>query len=159
MCAGNETVFDFKSLTSDQWERSRRRIISRAKAARARALRDLFTAVLHGLRTAARGATALTRAVSGAVIAKAGKWWRAYALWRERTAAVRELHKLDDRTLKDIGVNRSEIEWQVRGQDATRLRDATIASKHCRPRHATPRSGVSANARPSTKRWTNKHAA
>jgi uncharacterized protein YjiS (DUF1127 family) len=159
MCAGNETSFDFKSLTSDQWERTRRQIISHAEAARAQALRDLFAAVLHGLRTAGRGAAALTRIVGGAVIATAGKWWRAYALWRERRAAVRELHKLDDRVLKDIGVNRSEIESVVYGRDGTRLRDATIAAQHCRPRHATPRSGMSANARPSTKPWTNKHAA
>jgi uncharacterized protein YjiS (DUF1127 family) len=159
MCAGNETAFDFKSLTSEQWERTRHQIIRRAEAARAQVLRDLFTAVLYGLRSAARGAAALTSAVTGAVIATAGKWWRAYALWRERRAAVRELHKLEDRVLKDIGVNRSEIESVVYGQDATRLRDATIAAKHCRSRHATPRSGMSANARPSTTQWTNKHAA
>jgi uncharacterized protein YjiS (DUF1127 family) len=159
MCAGNETNFDFNSLTSDQWERTRRQIIARAEAARAQALRDLFAAVLSGLRTAARGGARLTRAVGGGAIATAGKWWRAYALWRERGAAVRELHKLDDRTLKDIGVNRSEIEWVVYGQDATRLRDATIAAKHRRSRPAMPRSSMSANARSSTKPWTNKHAA
>jgi uncharacterized protein YjiS (DUF1127 family) len=159
MCAGNETTFDFKSLSSDQWERTRRRIIARAEATRSQALRDLFAAVLYGLRTAAGSAAELTRAVGGAVIATAGKWWRAYALWRERRAAVHELHKLDDRVLKDIGVNRSEIESVVYGRDATRLRDATIAAKHRRPRPATPRSGTSANARSSTKQWTNKHAA
>jgi uncharacterized protein YjiS (DUF1127 family) len=32
---------------------------------------------------------------------------QSYALHRERRAAVRELHALDDRTLRDIGVNRS----------------------------------------------------
>jgi uncharacterized protein YjiS (DUF1127 family) len=159
MCAGNETTFYFKSLSSDQWERTRRQIIARAEAARAQALRDLFAAVLYGLRTAAGSAAALTRAVGGAVIATAGKWWRAYALRRERRAAARELHALDDRTLKDIGVSRSEIEWVVRGPHATRSRDATIAAKHRRSRPAMPRSSMSASARSSTKPWTNKHAA
>jgi uncharacterized protein YjiS (DUF1127 family) len=159
MCAGSESAFDFNNLSSEQRERTRRQIIAQAKAARAQMWRDLFAAVLYGLRTAAVSAAALTRTVAGAVIAAAGKWWRAYALRRERRAAVHELHKLDDRALKDIGINRSEIEWVVYGQDATRLRDATIAAKHRRPRPATPRSGTSANARPSTKQWTNKHAA
>jgi uncharacterized protein YjiS (DUF1127 family) len=159
MCAGNEITFDFKDLSSEQWERTRRQIIASAEAARAQALRDLFAAVLYGLRTAAGSAAALTRALGGAVSATAGEWWRAYALWRERRAAVHELHKLDDRGLKDIGINRSEIESVVYGQDATRLRDATIAAKHRSPRPAAPRSGTSANARSSTKQWTNKHAA
>ena len=157
MCAGNETSFDFKNLTSDQWERTKRRIISRAEASRAQALRDLFAAVLHGLRTAGRGAAALTRIVGAAVIATAGKWWRAYAFWRERKAAARELHALDDRTLKDLGVNRSEIEWVVWGQDATRLMDATIAANR-RQRCARAGSGMPAKPRQSTEH-IKKHAA
>src|SRR5215470_10528576 len=36
-----------------------------------------------------------------------------YAIRRARIAAIRELHALDDRTLSDIGVGRSEIEWLV----------------------------------------------
>jgi len=157
MCAGNETKLDFNSLTSEQWERTRHQIIRRAEAARAQALRDLFAAVLHGLRSAGRGAAALTRIVGGAVIATAGKWWRAYALRRERRAAVRELHALDDRTLKDLGVNRSEIEWVVWGQDATRLRDATIAANR-RQRCARAGSGMPAKPRQSTEH-IKKHAA
>ena len=157
MCAGNETKLDFNSLTSEQWERTRHQIIRRAEAARAQALRDLFAAVLHGLRSAGRGAAALTRIVGGAVIATAGKWWRAYALRRERRAAVRELHALDDRTLKDLGVNRSEIEWVVWGQDATRLRDATIAANR-RQRGARAGSGMPAKPRQSTEH-IKKHAA
>jgi uncharacterized protein YjiS (DUF1127 family) len=158
MCVSNETAFDFKSLSSEQWERTRRQIIASAQAARAQVWHDLFAAVLYGLHTAAGSAAALIRVLARAVIAAAGKWWRAYALWRERKAAARELHALDDRTLKDIGVSRSEIEWVVRGPHATRLRDATITAKHRRPRPATPRPGTSANAR-ATKQWTNKHAA
>ena len=150
MCAGNESAFVFNELTHDQWERRRQRIIRRAEAARARALRGLVSAVLRGLGTAA-----------GAVAATAGKWWRAYALRRERNAAVRELHGLDDRTLKDIGINRSEIEWVVDGEDATRLRDATITANRSRRRDPTPTAGAGTASRPqpSGKPLIKKHAA
>jgi uncharacterized protein YjiS (DUF1127 family) len=158
MCAGNESAFYFNNLSSEQWERTRRQIIARAEAARAQALRDLFAAVLYGLRTATGSAAALTRAVGGAVIATAGKWWRAYALWRERRAAVHELHALDDRELKDIGINRSEIEWVVRGQDGTRLRDATIAANRGQ-RYAMPCSRLPARPRTSTTHVIDKRAA
>src|SRR5947209_16051880 len=138
MCAGNERAFVVNELAYEQWERRKQQIIRRAEVARAQALRGLVGAVLRGLRTAA-----------WAVIATAGKWWRAYALRRERRAAVRELHALDDRTLKDLGVNRSEIEWVVWGQDATRLRDATIAANR-RQRCARAGSGMPAKPRQST---------
>ena len=148
MCAGNERSFVFNELTYDQWERRKQQIIRRAEVARARALRGLVGAVLRGLRTAA-----------GAVAATAGKWWRAYALRRERDAAVRELQALDDRTLKDIGINRSEIEWVVGGQDETRLRDATIAAKPSRRRDPTAGTGAALRPQPSARQLIKKHAA
>jgi uncharacterized protein YjiS (DUF1127 family) len=148
MCAGNERAFVSNELTYEQWERRKQQIIRRAEAARARALRGLVSAVLRGLGTAA-----------GAVAATAGKWWRAYALRRERNAAVRELHGLDDRTLKDIGINRSEIEWVVDGEDATRLRDATIAANRARRRDPTASTGTTSRPQPSAKQLIKKHAA
>ena len=144
MCAGNERSFVFNELTYEQWERRKQQIVRRAEVARARALRGLVGGVLRGLRTAA-----------SAVAATAGKWWRAYALRRERNAAVRELHALDDRTLKDIGINRSEIEWVVDGEDATRLRDATIAANRSRRRPP----GTAAKPQLSTKDSIKKRAA
>ena len=148
MCAGNESAFVFNELTHDQWERRRQRIIRRAEAARARALRGLVDAVLRGLRTAAWG-----------VFAVAGNWWRAYIRRRERNAAVRELHGLDDRTLKDIGINRSEIEWVVDGEDATRLRDATITANRSRLRDPTASAGTASRPQPSGNELIKKHAA
>jgi uncharacterized protein YjiS (DUF1127 family) len=148
MCAGNESSFVFNELTHEQWERRRQQIIRRAEVARARALRGLVDAVLRGLRTAA-----------WAVAATAGKWWRAYALRRERNAAMRELHALDDRELKDIGINRSEIWWVVGGQDDTRLRDATIATNHARRRDATAGAGTASWPQPSGKHLIKKNAA
>ena len=146
MCAGNESAFVFNELTHDQWERRRQQIIRRAEAARA--LRGLVGAVLRGLRTAA-----------WAVFAAAGNRWRAYLRRRERNAAVRELHGLDDRALKDIGINRSEIEWVVDGEDATRLRDATIKANRSRRRDPTAGAGTASRPQPSGKQLIKKHAA
>jgi uncharacterized protein YjiS (DUF1127 family) len=36
--------------------------------------------------------------------------WKAYVAWRVRSAAKIALYQLDDRTLKDIGLHRSEID-------------------------------------------------
>jgi uncharacterized protein YjiS (DUF1127 family) len=148
MCAGNESAFVVNELTHDQWERRRQQIIRRAEADRARALRGLVEAVLRGLRTAAR-----------AVFAAAASWWRAYALRRERNAAVRELRALDDRALKDIGINRSEIEWVVDGQDDGRLRDATITANRSRRRDPAAGAGTASRPQPSGKPSIRKHAA
>jgi len=148
MCAGNESAFVVNELTHDQWERRRQQIIRRAEAYRARALRGLVEAVLRGLRTAAR-----------AVFAAAASWWRAYALRRERNAAVRELRALDDRALKDIGINRSEIEWVVDGQDDGRLRDATITANRSRRRDPAAGAGTASRPQPSGKPSIRKHAA
>jgi uncharacterized protein YjiS (DUF1127 family) len=45
--------------------------------------------------------------------------WKAYVAWRVRSAAKIALYQLDDRTLKDIGLHRSEIDSAVN----TRMRD------------------------------------
>ena len=148
MFINDENTFYYNGLTPDEWVKARQRIIRRAEAARARALRDLAGAVLRPVQTLAT-----------AVAAAAGKWWRAYLRRRERNAAVRELHALDDRTLKDIGINRSEIEWVVGGQDATRLRDATIAANRSRRRSPTTGTGTAAKPQPSTKDSIKKRAA
>jgi uncharacterized protein YjiS (DUF1127 family) len=148
MFVHDENAFYYNRLTPEEWERARQRIIRRAEAARAQALRDLTGAVLRPLRAAA-----------GAVAAAAGSWWHAYALRRERNAAVRELHALDDRTLKDIGVNRCEIEWVVDGRDDTRLRDATIAANRSRRRNPAAGTGMTSKPQPSGKPSIKKHAA
>jgi uncharacterized protein YjiS (DUF1127 family) len=48
--------------------------------------------------------------------------WRAY--WRRRSerATIAALQALGDNVLRDIGIDRSEIEWVVRTQSMGRLR-------------------------------------
>jgi uncharacterized protein YjiS (DUF1127 family) len=48
--------------------------------------------------------------------------WRAY--WRRRSerATIAVLRALGDNVLRDIGIDRSEIEWVVRTQSMGRLR-------------------------------------
>jgi len=144
MFANDKNSFYYNGLPPDEWERARQRIIGRAQAARARAVRELARAVLRPVATLA---------------ATAGKWWRAYALRRERNAAVRELRALDDRTLKDIGIYRSEIESVVDGQDDTRLRDATIAANRSRRRDPAAGTGTALRPQPSARQLIKKHAA
>jgi uncharacterized protein YjiS (DUF1127 family) len=148
MFANDENAFHYNGLTPDEWVKARQRIIRRAEAARARALRHLAGAVLRLVQTPAT-----------AVAAVAGKWWRAYLRRRERNAAVRELRALDDRTLKDIGINRSEIESVVDRRDDTRLRDATIAANRSRRRDPTAGTGMTSRPQPSPRQLIKKHAA
>ena len=109
---------DYRSLTPER-QGPRQNLIRRGQAARAQALHDLGDAGMGTLPAAAGGGAAIIRALAKAVVAAAGKWWRAHTIRRIRIAAIRELHALDDRMLRDIGVSRSEIEWVVvRGRDA-----------------------------------------
>lgn len=50
------------------------------------------------------------------------RWWYAYWDRRARQATVRILHSLDADTLRDIGVNPSEIESFVYGTRGDRVR-------------------------------------
>ena len=63
---------------------------------------------------------------TGTLAARAGRKittaWRAYWQGRARRATVELLHSLDDRTLRDIGVGRSEISSLVYGRHGDRTR-------------------------------------
>ena len=85
-------------LTPEQWEQYQ--AAHRARRTRA-----------HAARLCAQCcATSLAGIPASVRAALAGRWWSAYVAWRERSAAIKELAGLDDRTLKDMGLHRSEIE-------------------------------------------------
>jgi uncharacterized protein YjiS (DUF1127 family) len=47
------------------------------------------------------------------------RMWAAYLAWRIERAAIEQLHTMSDRELKDIGLQRSQIEFAVgRGDHA-----------------------------------------
>jgi uncharacterized protein YjiS (DUF1127 family) len=84
-------VGDFRSLTPEQRELLARRVIGRARAMRAQALRDLFRHLFN---------------------------------WIKRRRAAAELRRFDDRTLKDMGITRGEIDAVVRGWPRDRRPDS-----------------------------------
>jgi uncharacterized protein YjiS (DUF1127 family) len=46
------------------------------------------------------------------------RWWAAYVTWRLERAAINTLSLLNDRELKDMGLDRSEIMGAVKGRVA-----------------------------------------
>ena len=84
-------------MTPEQQLRVRQLNVAQARLARARALRELLRRALQLLWHAACTP------------------WRAAAKALVRRQAERELRALDDRSLRDIGLGRSEIEAAVRG--------------------------------------------
>jgi uncharacterized protein YjiS (DUF1127 family) len=109
--------FEHRPLTPEQWDGLKRSAVRRARENRAQLLRSLFVAILTPVRSAA------VRAV-----AAAGRRRRACATWRERRQAIKELGRLDDRALKDMGLHRSEIESAVYGSDAGRRTEDAVAA-------------------------------
>jgi uncharacterized protein YjiS (DUF1127 family) len=57
-------------------------------------------------------------ALSRRVAATVRRWWMAYMKWRLDDMAVRQLHSMTDRELKDMGVSRAEIDIRVRADDS-----------------------------------------
>jgi uncharacterized protein YjiS (DUF1127 family) len=126
--------FEHRPLTPEQWEHLKLHVIRSAQRDRAQALRRMFGGIAASL-----------RAVAGAARGLAGKLWSGYASWHDRRAAVRELGQLDDRTLKDLGLHRSQIESVVYGRDSKRVNEGNIAAtlfhKPCTRPSAGPKPG------------------
>jgi uncharacterized protein YjiS (DUF1127 family) len=113
MCRNQTDQAEIKGyrLTPERWEFIRRDVLTRAREARAQSLREIG------------------RWVGAQVAAAARRVIEAYRSWRRRQAAVFELGSLDDRSLRDLGINRSEIQSVVLGWDSTRIPRGQIVVK------------------------------
>jgi len=112
-------ALEARKLTPEQWQQVTEHIIARAREARARDVRVAFGWIATRLQATAAAVGELAR-----------RWWHAWALRRARRAAIRELHALDDRSLKDIGLGRSEIESVVYDPERLLARSLAIAPWH-----------------------------
>ena len=119
----------FHGLPPDEWERRRWQIIRDARAARNELFRDLFRQILLPFRTAAAGGRDLARTLAVRASATLRRWARDYATWRTRRQAIQELAGLDDRALKDFGINRSEIESVVYGRHVEPETEGKLAAR------------------------------
>ena len=109
---------DNRRLTPEQWVELTRHVAREAHAARAQSLRTSLWALLGFLRRSG--------VVACMVAVVAREWWTAYGAWLERRRAVRALGALDDRSLKDMGLHRSEIESVVLGRGSAPLRRGAV---------------------------------
>jgi uncharacterized protein YjiS (DUF1127 family) len=134
-----------RRLTPTEWEQFKRLAIARARAARGQEARALAGAAVAALR-------AVYGSWRDAIRSLAGRAGAAVMLWWERRQAVRELSRLDDRSLRDIGLNRAEIEFVI--YETVRPAEPTLAAP-C-PRRPRARSKAS---RPGAKPMINKAAA
>jgi uncharacterized protein YjiS (DUF1127 family) len=89
-------------------------------AAYRKAIRDAVYEGLCGQESVARKVADMTRYA-----------WIRYWTRRAERAAVAVLHTLDDRTLRDIGLDRREIEPMVRGAQARERRVCWTPAGHC----------------------------
>jgi uncharacterized protein YjiS (DUF1127 family) len=153
------TEINYHTLTLEQWEQLHRDILLRAQTARGQALRHLFVGVLTVLQAIGQAGATAMRGLAEQVTRLLGNCWHAYATWHERQVAVRELHSLDDRSLRDIGISRSEIESVVYSRDNTRLRDATIVAERCRRSETRPSPTTKLGSRKPTALLARKSAA
>jgi uncharacterized protein YjiS (DUF1127 family) len=129
----NHSHSDNRRLTPEQWVELTRRIAREAHAVRAQSLRAVLWALLGVLRRSG----VVARLVAVAVRER----WTAYRHWLERGRAVRALGALDDRSLKDMGLHRSEIESVVLGRASAPPRHsaAPVSTPQGRSKGSVPR--------------------
>ena len=96
--------FEHQPLTAEQLDRLRREVVHNARIDRALAVRRMLDTIARSFRRLGVAALNMMRG-----------WWAGFTDWNVRRAAVKELRGLDDRTLKDLGLHRSEIESVVYG--------------------------------------------
>jgi uncharacterized protein YjiS (DUF1127 family) len=123
-----EQSFSRRHLRPAQWERCQAGIVRGAEEARARALREIFGHRLSALGRTGKAAGELAWALfrrTGKVVARLAA---ALATWQMNRRAIRDLHALGDRTLKDFGIHRSEIESVVYGEESRLRSEQRVAA-------------------------------
>lgn len=108
MCGNGEDfeTVNYRAMTPAEWTAFKNRIMRQAHLDRSQALAALIKRLLRTVGTAA----AATGAAAAAL-------WTYYARWRLARSDFAALSALDDCTLKDIGIARSEIDSIVRKPD------------------------------------------
>lgn len=76
--------------------------------------------------SAARSRDRVATAILQVARRNLGRWWRTYMEWRLQRMAIAQLGHMSDHELKDIGLDRGEIEAGVRGDLA---RDPTLVQR------------------------------
>jgi len=71
-----------------------------------------FVVRRQAARAASRGWAAFIRSVAAGIRTK-------IRLWRDRRLAITELRSLDDRSLRDVGISRGDIEYVMRHRDVS----------------------------------------
>jgi len=66
--------------------------------------------------------------LAGFVLSRLERAIDSYRAWRDRHAALRELHALDDRLLRDIGLTRADFDGVVRARDGAAAAEAETAA-------------------------------
>jgi uncharacterized protein YjiS (DUF1127 family) len=140
--------FQGQRLSLQWWERRKQDVLREAREARVRQLRGLARAIFSPVRMLA----AAGRRLGGLIAAAAGRWGRDYATWRSRRQAIAELGGLDDRALKDFGINRSEIESLVYGRHAPGAGEGKIAARLFHKPYDRRSTGMMAATRPPVRK-------
>jgi uncharacterized protein YjiS (DUF1127 family) len=152
-------TFDPSQLTPEQWGHFKRRVRRNAQAARAQAMRDLASGMLSIVQAAARSGRCIVSLLAGRAANLFSDSWQAYAIRRERRAAVRALSALDDRMLRDIGLGRSEIESVICDPERLMARDPAFARSHQRIARPGAGAGLQQGSKPMLAALLDKSAA
>jgi uncharacterized protein YjiS (DUF1127 family) len=102
---------DFRALTPEQWSVLKSRVIEQARQQRN-----------AEIRAAAARMFAWPERLLGVTLRAFRRSWHALLVARRRRADFTALSALDDRSLRDIGLRRSEIFYAVYGAEAGRRR-------------------------------------
>jgi uncharacterized protein YjiS (DUF1127 family) len=112
-------TLDYRALSSSQWAELKARLERRAHWQRSQAISTMVSDARSELARTLRIHLGLWSSRLGAALAHQ---WRLYTTSHRRRLAVRQLHGLNDRQLKDMGLRRCEIYSAVYRHDPNAFR-------------------------------------